>query len=59
MDEGRAARTAQVEKILDRFGDKFKDIPFIQAGDFNDFPWATPLLKMRESFVDMYSLKSL
>ena len=23
MDEGRAARTAQVEKILDRFGDKF------------------------------------
>ena len=59
MDEGRAARTAQVGKILDRIGEKFKDVPYIQAGDFNDFPWTAPLLKMRESFVDMYSLKSI
>lgn len=59
MDEGRVARTAQVERILNQFQDKFDNIPVIMAGDFNDFPDTDPLLKFRESHVDLYSLKSI
>lgn len=44
---------------MDSFKDKFDDIPVFLAGDLNDFPWADPVQKMRESCVDLYSLKSV
>ena len=58
MDEGRVARTAQVGKIVNNFKDKFDDIPVFFAGDFNDFPWTDPVMKMREGCIDLYSLKN-
>lgn len=59
MDEGRVARTAQVNKIMNEFKEKFDDVPVFLAGDMNDHPWTDPVQKFRESCVDLYSLKSI
>lgn len=39
--------------------DKYKHIPVVLAGDFNDFPYTAPLDNIEKSFIDFYSLKAI